>query len=71
MTRVPEPALIRSTLVAVTAIIAFIIGHQIDVSWVESVVTIYAVLSPIVAGALIRPAVTPVERRPFTPDAGE
>ncbi|MEV6555861.1 hypothetical protein AB0M22_09105 [Nocardia sp. NPDC051756] len=59
-TRVPEPALIRSALVAVTGVIAFVLGHQIDVSWIESVVTVYAVLSPIIAGILIRPAVTPV-----------
>lgn len=59
ITRVPEPALVRSTLVTVTAIIVFIVGHNIDVSWVESVVNIYAMLSALIAGALIRPAVTP------------
>lgn len=70
MTRVPEPALIRSTLVTVTAVIAFIVGHNIDVSWVESVVNIYAMLSAIIAGLLIRPAVTPAGGSSALPDAG-
>jgi len=40
--RIPEPALIRSVLVAVTGVIAFIVGHQIDTSWIEAVLTVYA-----------------------------
>lgn len=73
MTRVPEPALIRSVLVAATAIIAYFVGHQIDVSWVESVVTVYAVFSPIIAGFFIRAAVRPAATsmpKPPLPDAG-
>lgn len=61
MTRVPEPTLIRSVLVAITGVVAFIVGHQVDVSWIESVLTIYGLLAPIVAGIWIRPAVTPVK----------
>lgn len=60
MRGVPEPALIRSALVAVTAIVAVVIGVNVDTAWIETVVTVYAALSPIVAGFLIRPAVTPV-----------
>lgn len=60
MTRIPEPALIRSVLVAITAVAAFVVGHAVDVSWIESVVTVYALASSIIAGLLIRPAVTPV-----------
>lgn len=70
-TRVPEPALIRSTLVTITAVIAYVIGRQIDVSWIESVVTLYALAAPVIAGALIRPVVTPVagRHREVRPDA--
>lgn len=60
MTRVPEPALIRSVLVAATGITALVIGHAVDTGWIESAVIIYAALSPIIAGLLIRPAVTPI-----------
>lgn len=63
VTRLPEPALIRSILVAVTGVIAFIIGHQIDTGWVEGLLTLYGLMSPIVAGVLIRPVVTPVDKR--------
>lgn len=62
MTRIPEPALIRSVLVAITAVAAFVVGHAVDVSWIESVVNIYAMLSAVLAGVLIRPAVTPVSK---------
>jgi hypothetical protein len=71
VTRIPEPALIRSTLVTGTAIIAFVVGHSLDVSWVENVVNLYAMVSALVAGALIRPAVTPVNGPSALPDAGE
>lgn len=59
--RVPEPALVRSALVAVTGILALILGHAIDVSWIDVVVTCYAAISPFIAGLLIRPAVRPVQ----------
>lgn len=62
ISRIPEPALIRSTLVAITGIIALIVGHNIDVSWIEAVTNVYAALSPLIAGLLIRPAVTPVAK---------
>lgn len=64
LTRVPEPALVRSVLVAITGVAAFFAGHAVDTSWVESVLTIYGLLTPLIAGILIRPAVTPVA----TPD---
>ncbi|AHH22113.1 hypothetical protein NONO_c73570 [Nocardia nova SH22a] len=60
--RVPEPALVRSVLVAITGLIAYFVGHQVDTGWIEAVMTIYGVASPIVAGLLIRPAVTPLKR---------
>lgn len=64
ISRIPEPALIRSALVAVTGIVALIVGHNIDVSWIETVTNVYAALSPLIAGLLIRPAVTPVAKLP-------
>lgn len=60
MTRVPEPALIRSVLVTVTGVIAYLLGRQIDTSWIEAVLTLYGLAAPVIAGALIRPAVTPI-----------
>ncbi|MCP2291721.1 hypothetical protein ACFYT3_07860 [Nocardia amikacinitolerans] len=63
VTKLPEPALVRSVLVAITGVIAFVVGHQIDVSWIESVLTIYGLLTPVIAGAVIRPAVTPTVRQ--------
>ncbi|RJO74180.1 hypothetical protein D5S18_18680 [Nocardia panacis] len=59
--RVPEPALVRSTLVAVTGIVALIVGHAINVEWIDSAVTVYTMLSPIIAGLLIRAVVRPVK----------
>ncbi|MGV9818431.1 hypothetical protein [Nocardia xishanensis] len=61
-TRVPEPALVRSVLVAVTGVIAFVVGHAIDTAWIESVLVIYGLLTPVLAGVLIRPAVSPVDK---------
>lgn len=58
-TRVPEPALVRSALVAATGIIALVVGHQFDTAWIEAAVTVYAALTPLLAGLLIRPAVKP------------
>ncbi|MFI9506940.1 hypothetical protein [Nocardia sp. NPDC052566] len=66
LNRVPEPALVRSVLVAVTGVLAYVLGRQIDTSWIESVLTLYGLLTPVIAGALIRPAVSPVVR----PDGG-
>ncbi len=64
--RLPEPALVRSVLVAITGVVAYLLGHTIDIAWIEAVLTVYGLLTPILAGALIRPAVTPVAR----PDSG-
>ncbi|MBH0777015.1 hypothetical protein [Nocardia bovistercoris] len=61
--RLPEPALIRSVLVAVTGVLAYFLGHSVDTAWIEGVLTIYGLLTPIIAGVLIRPAVTPVTRQ--------
>ncbi|WP_052313668.1 hypothetical protein [Nocardia thailandica] len=58
--RVPEPALVRSTLVALSGVVAFILGKNIDVSWIEPLVTLYGLAAPVIAGFLIRRAVTPV-----------
>lgn len=62
MNRVPEPALIRSAIVAVTGLLAVILGRSIDISWLDTAIMFYAALSPIVAGFLIRRVVTPTGR---------
>ncbi|MFC9994564.1 hypothetical protein [Nocardia sp. NPDC127526] len=59
--RVPEPALVRSVLVAITGVIAFAVGRQVDTEWIDTALTIYGLITPLIAGALIRPAVTPVQ----------
>lgn len=61
ISRVPEPALVRSTLIAITGVVAFILGKSVDVTWVETVTNLYGLLAPMIAGLLIRNAVTPVE----------
>ncbi|MFC4374076.1 hypothetical protein ACFO5K_08150 [Nocardia halotolerans] len=60
ISKVPEPALIRSVLVAVTGVIAYLIGRDVDAAWVETLLTLYGLATPVIAGAVIRPAVTPV-----------
>lgn len=52
--RLPDPVLIRSVLVAITGVIAFVLGRQIDTAWIEAVLTIYGLLTPIIAGLLAR-----------------
>lgn len=61
--RLPEPALVRSVLVAITGVIAFVAGCQIDIAWIEAAMTLYGLLTPVIAGIVIRPAVTPVTRQ--------
>lgn len=58
--RLPEPALIRSVGVTVTAVAAYLLGREVSIEWVETLTTLYALAAPLIAGALIRPAVTPV-----------
>ncbi|WP_157535115.1 hypothetical protein [Nocardia inohanensis] len=55
----PEPALVRSVLVAITGVAAYLLGHQVNTDWIEAVLTLYGLLTPVIAGVLIRPAVTP------------
>ncbi len=60
MRTTPEPALVRSVLVAITGVLAYLLGREIDAAWVETLLTLYGLATPVIAGALIRPAVTPV-----------
>lgn len=62
MKRIPEPALIRSVLIAITGAAAYLLNREVDTAWIDAVLTIYTLLAPIVAGILIRPAVTPVSK---------
>lgn len=63
ITRIPEPALIRGVLVAITGAIAYFLNREVNTAWIDAVLTIYTVMSPIIAGLVIRPAVTPVSKR--------
>ncbi|MFC6011389.1 hypothetical protein [Nocardia lasii] len=58
--KTPEPALVRSVLVAITGVLAYLLGREIDAAWIETLLTLYGLATPVIAGALIRPAVTPV-----------
>lgn len=60
--RLPEPALVRSVGVTITAVAAYLLGREVSTEWVETVTTIYALLSASLAGLLIRPAVTSMAR---------
>lgn len=64
--KIPEPALVRSVLVAITGVLAYMLGRQIGTDWIEAVLTLYGLLTPVIAGAVIRPVVTPIQ-----PTAGE
>jgi len=57
--RVPEPALVRSAVVSVTAIIAIVFNINVELGWLDSVLAIYAGIAPLVAGYLIRRKVVP------------
>ncbi|MEV6063876.1 hypothetical protein [Nocardia asteroides] len=60
ITTMPEPALVRSVLVAATGVLAYLLGRQVDTAWIETLLTLYGLATPLIAGAVIRPAVTPV-----------
>ncbi|TCK00569.1 hypothetical protein [Nocardia alba] len=68
ISKTPEPALVRSVLVAVTGVIAYLFGREIDTAWIEILLTLYGLATPLIAGALIRPAVTPVTGSVGEPD---
>lgn len=57
--RVPEPALVRGFILTITAVISYFLGKQIDVSWIDAVLTVYTFVDPLIAGILIRRKVTP------------
>lgn len=57
--RPPEPALIRSTGMVITAIAVYILGHQVSTQWVETVTQIYALaIAPMIAAYLTRRVVS-------------
>lgn len=58
--RPPEPALIRSAGMVVTAVAAYILGREVSTEWVETVTTIYSlVIAPMIAAYLTRRVVSP------------
>ncbi len=58
--RPPEPALIRSTAMVVTAIAAYVLGRDVSTEWVETVTTIYSlIVAPLIAAYLTRRVVSP------------
>lgn len=63
--RIPEPALVRGAVIAVTSIIAVVLNINIELGWLDSVLAIYAAVAPLVAGWLIRRKVTPTSIAEF------
>lgn len=61
-TKVPEPAVVRGVLAAVAPLAGLIIGHQLDLSWIDQAVAAYAVIAPVALGFWIRSKVTPVKK---------
>ncbi|MBF6298204.1 hypothetical protein IU459_11700 [Nocardia amamiensis] len=59
LTKLPEPALIRSAGITITGIAAYLLGREVSTEWVETVTTIYGLIAPLVAGYLIRRVVSP------------
>lgn len=57
--RVPEPALVRGFILTITAVISFFLQKQIDVSWIDALLTVYTFVAPLIAGILIRRKVAP------------
>lgn len=57
-----EPAVLRGLLVAITAIAAAILGRAVDTAWIDTTVTIYAMVSGLIASILIRPKVVSVAK---------
>lgn len=57
-----EPAVVRGGLVCLTAVIAAITKTQVDPGLIDDALLVYTVVSPAIAGVLIRRKVTPLER---------
>ncbi|MGW4718247.1 hypothetical protein [Nocardia sp. NPDC004260] len=60
ITKAPEPALIRSAGMVITAIVAYVLGRDVSTQWVEMATTVYAlIVAPMVAAYLTRRVVSP------------
>ncbi len=57
--KVPEPALVRGAIIAAVGLVGAVVGHQLDVSWVDPAMEVYAVSAPVVLGWWIRRNVSP------------
>lgn len=57
-----EPAILRGLLVAITALAAAILGREVSTEWVETVIGLYVIAAPLIAGFLIRPKVASMAR---------
>ena len=57
-----EPAVVRGLLVAISAIIAAVVGHQVNTEWVDTATNLYMLAAPFIAGLLIRRKVASMAR---------
>lgn len=55
----PEPALVRSVLITITGVAAYLLGREVSSEWVETLTMLYTLAAPVIAGLLIRPVVQP------------
>lgn len=60
--RVPEPLLVRAFLVAAAGLVGAVVGHQLDLTWIDDAVTLYAISAPIGLGLWARLHVSPVKK---------
>jgi hypothetical protein len=59
--RVPEPALIRGAVVAVLSLVGVVLGHQIELPWLDEALNAYAVVVPLALSLWIRQYVSPAK----------
>ncbi|WP_280350330.1 hypothetical protein [Nocardia abscessus] len=59
--RIPEPALIRGAVVAVLSLVGVVLGHQIELPWLDEALNAYAVVVPLALSLWIRQHVSPAK----------
>lgn len=60
--KTPEPAVLRGLLVAVVGTVAALVGHALDVSWIDPAIGVYILAAPIGLSLWIRAHVSPAPK---------
>lgn len=48
--RLPQPAIVRAAIVGVVTVVGAVLGHQLDVSWLNPLLDAYTIGAPIALG---------------------